>query len=51
MDLFRARRVHLDLIARQILVRAKMKSLEKRMERFLDKGAIRVREWYGPVAT
>ncbi|UCC62508.1 MAG: IS4 family transposase [Anaerolineae bacterium] len=48
--MYKARSVYLSLIARQFPIRAKKLSLVRRLERFLDNGAIRVREWYKPVA-
>ena len=50
VGLFKAQSVHLTLIARKLPIRAKKLSLDKRLRRFLDNGAIRVREWYRPVA-
>jgi hypothetical protein len=50
VGLYKARSVYLSLIARQFPIRAKKLSLVRRLERFLDNGAVRVREWYTPVA-
>jgi hypothetical protein len=50
VGMFKAKTVHLSLIARKIPIRAKKLSLDKRLRRFLDNGAIRVREWYRGVA-
>jgi hypothetical protein len=50
VGMYKARSVHLSLIARKLPIRAKKLSLDKRLRRFLDNGAIRVREWYRPVA-
>ena len=50
VGLYKARSVYLSLIARQFPIRAKKLSLARRLERFLDNGAVRVREWYTPVA-
>jgi hypothetical protein len=50
VGLFKARSVHLSLIARQMPVRAKKLSLDKRLRRFLDNAAVQERAWYQPVA-
>jgi hypothetical protein len=50
VGLFKARSVHLSFVARQIPVRAKKLSLDKRLRRFLNNPAVQVREWYRPVA-
>ncbi len=50
VGLFKARSVHLAVVARQMPIRAKKLSLDKRLRRFLDNGAIRVRVWYRPLA-
>jgi len=50
VGLFQAKSVHMSLIARKLPIRAKKLSLDKRLRRLLDNGAIRVREWYRPVA-
>jgi hypothetical protein len=50
IGLYKGRSVYLSLIARQFPIRAKKLSLVRRLERFLDNGAVRVREWYTPVA-
>lgn len=50
VGMFKARSVHLSLIARKLPVRAKKLSLDKRLRRFLSNRAVRVREWYRPVA-
>jgi hypothetical protein len=50
VGLYKARSVYLSMIARQFPIRAKKLSLVRRLERFLDNGAVRVREWYTPVA-
>ena len=50
VGLFKARSVHLSVIARKLPVRAKKLSLDKRLRRFLSNPAVRVREWYRPVA-
>ena len=46
-----SRSVHLSYIARKIPSIAQQTSLVKKMSRLLQNGALRVREWYGPVAT
>lgn len=48
--ILKASSVQLNLIARHVPVRAKKLSIVKRLARFLDNGAVRVREWYRPVA-
>jgi hypothetical protein len=50
VGLFKAQSVHLSLIARKLPIRAKKPSLDKRLRRFLSNPAVRVREWYRPVA-
>jgi hypothetical protein len=50
VGIYRARSVHLSLIARQVPIRVRKLSLERRLRRFMDNGAIRVREWYRPIA-
>ncbi len=50
VGMFKARSVHLSLIARTLPVRAKKLSLDKRLRRFLSNRAVRVRAWYRPVA-
>jgi hypothetical protein len=49
VGLFKARSVHLSLIARKLPVQAKKLSLDKRLRHFLSTPAVRVREWYQPV--
>lgn len=51
VGLYKARSVHLNLIARQIPIRVKKLSLVRRLRRFIANGAVRVREWYHPIAT
>lgn len=43
--------IHLSKVARKLPINAKKLSVDKRLRRFLNKGAIRVREWYYPIAT
>jgi hypothetical protein len=50
MGMFQSRSVQLDLVARKTPVRAKKLSLVKRLGRFLNNAAVRVREWYHPFA-
>ncbi len=50
VGLFKAKSVHLSIVANKAPVRAKKLSLDKRLRRFPDNGAVRVREWYGPAA-
>lgn len=51
MGIFQSKSVQLNLIARQTPIRAKKLSIVKRLTRFLDNPAVRVREWYHPFAT
>jgi hypothetical protein len=51
VGLHKAGSVHLSKIARKLPIRATKLSLERRLRRFLDNGAVRVREWYRPAAT
>lgn len=50
VGLYKAESVHLSKVARKLPIRARKLSLDKRLRRFLDNGAVRVREWYQPVA-
>lgn len=50
MGIFQARSVQLNLVARKTPIRAQKLSIVKRLTRFLDNGAVRVREWYHPYA-
>lgn len=50
MGIFQSRSVQLNLIARKTPIRAKKLSIVRRLARFLDNGAVRVREWYHPFA-
>lgn len=50
MGIFQSRSVQLHLIARKTPIRAKKLSIVKRLTRFLDNGAVRVRGWYHPFA-
>lgn len=46
-----SRSVHLSYIAQKIPGVAQETSITKRLSRLLQNGAVRVREWYGPLAT
>ena len=48
LGMFQASSVQMNLIARKTPVRAKKRSIVKRLTRFLDNGAVRVRAWYQP---
>lgn len=50
MGVLLARNVQTGVIASKIPVRAKRVSIVRRLERFLDNGAVRVRAWYQSVA-
>lgn len=50
MGMFQSRSVQLNLIARKTPIRAKKLSIVKRLARFLDNGAVQVRQWYHPFA-
>jgi len=50
IGIYESRSVHLSKIAGKIPGRAKLVSATRRLSRFLDNPAIRVREWYEPVA-
>jgi hypothetical protein len=50
MGIFGARSVQTGRIAAHVPVAAKKMSLVRRLERFLDNGAVRVRAWYEPIA-
>ena len=50
MGIFQSSRVQLNLIARKAPIRAKKLSIVKRLTRFLDNAAVRVRAWYHPFA-
>lgn len=51
LGIFQARSVQLNLAARKVPIQAKKLSIVKRFGRFLDNGAVRVREWYHPFAS
>ena len=48
--IYQSRSVYLSRIAGKIPGKAKLQSTIKRLDRFLDNPAIRVREWYKPIA-
>ena len=48
--IFESKSVYLSKVATKIPSQAKTPSLTRRMRRFLDNGAVRVREWYAPIA-
>ena len=48
--IMQSKSVHLSHIALKIPGRAKEPSITRRLERLLDNGALRVREWYAPIA-
>lgn len=50
VGIYKAESVQLGLIARKLPIRVKKLSLVRRLERFLDNGAIHVRQWYRPIA-
>ena len=50
VGLYESRSVHLSKVAEKIPGRACLPSLTRRMRRLLDNPAIRVREWYEPIA-
>jgi hypothetical protein len=51
VGMYKAKSVHLNLIARKLPIQAKKLSLVRRLERFVDNNAVRVRHWYHPVAS
>ena len=50
VGIYQSRSVHLSKVAEKIPGTAKLPSITRRLSRFLDNPAIRVREWYEPVA-
>jgi hypothetical protein len=50
IGIFESKSVHLSKIAMKIPGIANLVSVTRRISRFLDNPAIRVREWYEPVA-
>lgn len=51
VGLHQSRSVHLSKIAERIPGKAFLPSITRRISRFLDNPAIRVRDWYKPIAT
>lgn len=49
--IYHSRSVHLSKIANKIPGQAQRNSRTRRLERFLDNGAVQVRRWYRPTAT
>lgn len=50
VGIYQSKSVHLSAIAQEIPSRAKLLSLVRRLERFLDNPALHVRTWYEPMA-
>ena len=50
MGLYQSQSVHLNHIANRLPIRAKKRSLVKRLSRWLDNQAVDVRIWYAPCA-
>jgi hypothetical protein len=50
VGIYQSRSVHLSKVAGKIPGRAKLLSTTRRLSRLLDNPAIRVREWYAPIA-
>lgn len=50
IGIWQSRSVHLSQVASEIPGQAASTSIARRLTRFLDNSAIRVREWYAPVA-
>ena len=48
--IFQRKSVHLSQIATQIVSHATLPSVTRRLSRFVDNPAVRVREWYAPIA-
>jgi len=48
--IFQRKSVHLSEVATQIVSNATLPSVTRRLSRFLDNPAVRVREWYAPIA-
>ena len=46
MGIFQSGSVQLNLLARKTPLRAQKLSIVKRLSRFLDSGAVRLREWF-----
>lgn len=50
MGIYLSASVHLSKIAEKVTPQAKLPSGERRLRRFLDNSAVRVRPWYAPIA-
>src|SRR5258708_13975267 len=50
MGIFLAKKVQTGVMATKVPLRVKRPSIIRRLERFLDNGAVRVRVWYESVA-
>jgi len=50
LGIFQSKSVHMSKIAGKIPAQATQPSLTRRLSRFLDNAAVRVREWYEPIA-
>lgn len=50
LGIVKGRSVQLGKIAAHVPIRAKKQSLVRRLERFIDNGAVRVRAWYAGIA-
>ncbi len=50
IGIYKSRSVYLSNIAGEIPGQAKLTSITKRLSRFLDNPAVRVRQWYEPIA-
>jgi len=48
--IFQRKSVHVSAVATQIVSTARLPSVTRRLSRFLDNPAVRVREWYAPIA-
>ncbi len=48
--IFQRKSVHVSEVAAQIISNATLPSVTRRLSRFLDNPAVRVREWYAPIA-
>jgi hypothetical protein len=50
VGIYQSRSVHLSKVAEKVPGNARLPSLTRRLSRFLDNPAVRVREWYTPIA-
>lgn len=48
--IFASQSVHLSKVATQVMSTARLPSVTRRLSRFLDNPAVRVRAWYAPIA-